>query len=434
MRLSTNMMYELGMRGIQTPQSDAIELQQKISSGHRVNKPSDDPIAAAAVIGLNQAQAVNAQFGLNAQTAQSALGLEVNALSDATSVLQDVKALIVKAGNPTLQNQDRVAISTEVQALYDQLVSIANRSDGNGQYLFSGYQGTTQPFAETAPGVVAFSGDEGQRMVQIGPQRRISVSDSGAEVFQRAREGNGTFVATPTTTNSGSGVSGEGTIRSLGAWNASGTNQDYTIRFDVSSAVPPVTTYDIVDNVTTLSVLTGAAPGAGPYPRTYNSSSTIDFQRQAGDPSVAPFDAGIQLQITGTPATGDTFSVTRAGNKDIFSTIHDLFSRLSNPLPSGVAARALYDSDLSRTSSSLDSAMDHLLTINASTGVRLRELDSSQNISQDLDLRYEQDLSRLQDLDYAKALSDLAQTQFSLEAAQKSYVAVTSLKLFDFIN
>ena len=102
MRLSTNMMYELGMRGIQGPQSDQIDLQERISSGRRVNKPSDDPIAAAAVISLNQAKAVDTQFGDNAANASATLGQEVNALSDATDVLQAVKTLIVKAGGEGL--------------------------------------------------------------------------------------------------------------------------------------------------------------------------------------------------------------------------------------------------------------------------------------------------------------------------------------------
>jgi flagellar hook-associated protein 3 FlgL len=435
MRLSTNMMYELGMRGIQRPQSDQIQLQERISSGRRVNKPSDDPIAAAAIISINQAKSVNEQFGLNAANAEATLGQEVNALSDITDVLQNVKTLIVKAGNPALQNEDRVAIGTEVQSAYDQLLAIANRSDGNGQYIFSGYQGSTQPFAETSPGVVAFSGDEGQRMMQIGAQRRISTTDSGAEVFQRVREGNGTFVTSPAAGNTGNGVSGEGTVRNIAAWNGAGISQNYSVKFDVSNATPPVTTYDIVDNASGDSVLTGApSAAAGPYLRTYNSGSTIDLQKQAGDTRVTPFDAGIEMQITGVPATGDTFSIQRAGNKDIFSSVHDLIARLSSPLPVGAAPRAQYDSVLTLTSSSLDSAMDHILTVNASIGVRMRELDSSQNTSRDLGLHYDQDLSRLQDLDYASALSELAQKQFSLEAAQKSYVAVTSLKLFDFIR
>jgi flagellar hook-associated protein 3 FlgL len=432
MRLSTNMLYELGMRGVQRPQREQLELQQKISAGRRVVRPSDDPIAAAAAIGLNQAKAVNTQYGVNAKNAGSTLNLEMEALGDATRVLQDIKTLIVKSGNPGLQNSDRASIATEVQGLYDELIGVANRTNGAGEYLFAGYSAATQPFAETSPGVVAFSGDQGQRSMQIGPQRRISIGDSGAEVFQRAREGNGTFVYEPAAGNSGSAVAGPGIVRNAAAWNASGS-KDYTVNFFVSSATPPVTTYDIVDNVSNLSMLTGAAPVAGPHSRTYTPGVAIDLQRQAGDPSVAPFDAGVQLDVTGAPGNGDTFDVRAAQTKDVFSTVYELITTLKNGVALGSAPKAMYQSELNASSSSVDRALDQILTARAGVGIRLQELDAVQQTTEDMNLHYSEDLSRIQDLDYAQALSDLAQRQFSLEAAQKSFVAVTSLKLFDYL-
>jgi flagellar hook-associated protein 3 FlgL len=433
MRLSTNMMYELGMRGVQRPQIEQLELQQQISAGRRVVKPSDDPIAAAAIVGLNQAKSVNTQYGLNAQNAQSSLQLEVDALGDATKVLQDIKTLIVKAGNPGLQNTDRSSIATEVEGLYDQLLGIANRSDGNGQYLFSGYQSSTQPFAETSPGVVTFSGDEGQRLVQVGPQRRIAVGDSGAEVFQRSREGNGTFVQEPATTNTGGGIAGPGNVRGAAAWNNPANSRDYSIRFHVTAATPPVTTYDIVDNANNVSMLTGAAPAAGPHGRTYKSGVAIDLQRQAGDPSATPFDAGIQLDISGAPGNGDTFTVRPAAAKDVFATVYDLVAKLKTGVGSGEASKAVYQSGLNSSSASLDRSLDQILTTRSAVGIRMQELDNVALTTEDMNLHYEEDLSRLQDLDYAQALSALAQKQFSLEAAQKSFVTVTKLKLFDFL-
>jgi flagellar hook-associated protein 3 FlgL len=434
MRLSTNMLYELGIRGVQGQQSQQIELQQKITLGRRILKPSDDPIASSSILGVRQAIAVNAQFSANAQNAKATLSLEESALGDVTRVLQDMKTLIVQAGNPLLGPQDRALIAVEVKVLYEELMGIANRKDGTDQFLFSGYQGSTQPFAETAPGVVAFSGDDGQRLAQIGPQRRIAVSDSGSEVFLRNREGNGVFVTKPPLTNSGSGVAGEGTIRNPAAWGGGvANNRDYTVNFHVSAAVPPVTTYDIVDNVTGLSKLTGIAPAPGPYARIYSSGSTIDMQRLPTDPIVAPWDAGVQVSIAGTPATGDTFAVESAQTKDVFATVYDLYSILSTATSTTPATRALYDGRLNATSSSLDRAMERVSAARASTGVRLHELDTAVGTAESLDLTYSEDLTRLQDLDYAAAFSELTQRQFNLEAAQKSYIAITRLKLFDFL-
>jgi flagellar hook-associated protein 3 FlgL len=428
------MLYELGIRGVQGQQSQQIELQQKISAGRRILKPSDDPIASASILGVKQAAAVNAQFSANAQNAQATLSLEESALGDITRVLQDMKTLIVQAGNPLLGSQDRALIAVEVKVLYDELIGLANRKDGTDQFLFSGYQGSTRPFAETAPGVVDFSGDDGQRLAQIGPQRRIAVSDSGSEVFQRNREGNGTFVTKPALTNSGNGVAGEGTIRNPATWGGGvANNRDYTVNFHVTAAAPPVTTYDIVDNVTGLSKLTGIAPAPGPYARIYNSGSTIDMQRLPTDPIVAPWDAGVQVSITGAPAAADTFTVQSAQTKDVFSTVYDLYETLSTATSTTPATRALYDSSLNVTSSSLDRAMERISATRASTGVRLHELETAVGTSESLGLSYTADLSRLQDLDYASAFSELVQRQFNLEAAQKSYLAITQLKLFDFL-
>ena len=68
---------------------------------------------------------------------------------DAMRLLQDARTLAVSAGNPTLSNADKASVAAELESRYQELLGIANRTDGNGQFLFSGYQGATQPFAET---------------------------------------------------------------------------------------------------------------------------------------------------------------------------------------------------------------------------------------------------------------------------------------------
>ena len=418
MRLSTSMLYQAGMRSMQGPQSQQLELQQQIAAGRRVLKPSDDPIAAAAVIGLQQSRAVNTQYGVNALNAASALTLELEALGDATRVIQDIKELVVKAGNPGLQNSDRQSIATQVQGLYDELLGVANRTDGEGKFMFGGYQASSQPFVESSPGVVTFNGDEGQRMIQIGSQRRMAAGDSGSEVFQRMKEGNGTFVTTGTASNTGGGIVGPGQVRSASEWAKASNSQDYTITFHVSAATPPVTTYDITDNGTPANLTVAG--------RTYTPGVAIDL-RDAG------YDAGIQVELTGAPADGDTFAVRPSTTKDMFSSVNDFLTTLKNGTSPGVTSKANYQSALNAISSNLDRGLDQVLTTRAAVGIRLAELDSVQQTTEDMNLHYAEDLSRLQDLDYAQALTELSQKQFSLEAAQKSFVAITSLKLFDFI-
>jgi flagellar hook-associated protein 3 FlgL len=434
MRLSTGMFYELGMRGIQRQLADQLDLQQQLSAGRRVLKPSDDPMAAAAVIGLDQAKGLNTQYAANASNANASLGLEEQALADAMRVLQDVKSLAITAGNPVMKNEDRISLAAQVRGLYDELLGIANRTNGEGEYLFSGYKGTTKPFSESAPGVVGYAGDESERLLQIAPQRRIAASDSGADVFQRIRGGNGTFVASAAGANSGTGITDAGTVKNGTAWSNPANSGDYSIVFHVDTTVSPaITTYDIVDNVASLSMLTGLAPAAGPYARTYQPGVAISLSRQPGDPSAAPWDSGVEVVVTGAPNSGDTFTIERSPMQDVFATVHELIDTLNTGVSLVPASRAVYQNNLNAMGASLDHALDHILTARAATGSRLVEIESMQETNQDLDLRYEEERSRLIDLDYAQALSEITRKQVSLEAAQKAYVAVTRLNLFDFL-
>jgi flagellar hook-associated protein 3 FlgL len=245
------------------------------------------------------------------------------------------------------------------------------------------------------------------------------VNDAGVDVFQRIPNGNGSFAAEAAAANRGSAVIDADTIVDAAKWNAAGG--DLTVKFAVDAGV---TTYDIVDNVSGNSLLTGGPPGAGPYPRAYASGGSIDLS-QAGPPA---FDCGARVSISGAPADGDSFSVKSSRHQDVFKTIDDL-ARLLQTAPGGAALT----NGLAASQRNLDNALERVLTVRASTGARLKQLDSLKSAGDDRALQYSLTLSRLQDLDYAKAASELTQQQVNLEAAQKSFAKVAGLSLFDYL-
>jgi flagellar hook-associated protein 3 FlgL len=431
MRISTAMIYDLGVSSLQQRQQDQVRLQQQISSGKRILTPSDDPIAAAAALNVKQSQALNLQYKTNGDTAKSQLSLEESALSDVTTLLQNVRTLAVNAGDPTLTNADRTSIATELDSNYQQLLGIANRGDGNGQFLFSGYQGATQPFGETSPGVVAYSGDAGQRLAQIGPARTIPVNDSGDAVFRAIHNGNGTFAAAAAGANSGTGIIDSTALSDPSKWNTAANAKDFTIRFSTSGGV---TTYDIVDNVNNVSMLTGAAPAAGPYLRTYTPGTAINLATQSPpDTNPAPFDFGATVTISGAPANGDSVSVHSSTNQDMFSTLHNLITALRTGTNANPASNAQYQNTVNSSLNELDNGLNNVLKTRASVGARLKEVDTAQSSADDIDQQYTQTLSGLQDLDYTKAISDLNQQQIYLQAAQQSFLKITKLNLFDLL-
>lgn len=415
MRISTSSIYDLGVASVQQQQFDLVKIQQQVSTGRRVVSPSDDPVASAQVLDITQSSELNKQQAVNGTSAKNSLETEESVLGSVTSLIQDAQALVVYAGDGSLSNADRASQAMELRSRLDELIGLANSTDGTGKFMFAGYKGTTTPFSEGPPGTVTYSGDQGQRMVTISPARHIAISDSGSDVFQRIKNGNGTFVTAPGTAN-GTGIISPGVALDLAKWNA--TAKDYTIKFSASG-----TSYDILDTAGN-SVITGGAPT---YPRTYASGQSISFNNLAVP--VAGSDYGIDLNITGSPAGGDTFTVKASTNQDLFKTINDLITTLQSPVNSGADSAKLANG-LNAGMLNLDLALDNILTVRASVGSRLKEIDAVKSTGEDLSLQYQQTISQLQDLDYAKAISDLTRQQTNLEAAMKSFLKIQSLTLF----
>lgn len=434
MRISTSMVYSQGVGTIQKQQADVLRTQQQVATGRRLLTPSDDPVASSSVLELTQYMYVNEQNGSNANVATSKLRMEETSLTDVGNLIIDVKTLAVNAGNGSLSQSDEMMLAEELKSRYQALLGLSNATDENGQYMFSGYMGATVPFSETSPGNVVYNGDQGQREVRISAGRQVPVSDSGANVFQRIKNGNGIFVTAATAGNAGTGIISPGNILDKALWNGATNNKDFTIKFDVSGAIPPVTTYDIVDNVSGDSLLTGnPAAAAGPYLRTYTTGSTVSLKTVAPpDTNATPFDFGAELKVDGAPVTGDTFTVKASSNEDLFKTISNMIDVLTKPPP--VGAPTALQNGLNTAMSNLDNALDNILTIRAGIGARMKEVESVQGTREDRTIQYKDTISRLQDVDYAEAISNLTLQQTHLEAAQKSFVKTQSLTLFNYIN
>lgn len=432
MRVSTGMVFNAGLTSIQKQTSALLHTQQQVASGRRILTPADDPVAAARALEVEQAQSTNALYQVNQKAAGESLGLEENALVSVGDLIRNVRTLAVQGGAGTLSNADRRSIANELRQRFDELMGLANATDGSGLHLFSGYMGDTKPFSGSVAAGVAYSGDEGQRGMQVSASRQVAVSDSGNDIFMRIRNGNGSFVTSVSATNSGSGVIDAGTVTDPAKWNAAGNSMDFTIRFAVDSSVtPPVTTYDIVDNGSGNSLLTGAAPGAAPYPRVFTPGQAIVLKSQGTEPA---FDYGAQLVIAGNPASGDTFDIDASSSQSLFTTLGNLINALETSATSATGSgNALLANRIGFALTDLDQAEENILRVRAGIGARMNEIDALASAGEDLNLNYQQTLSRLRDVDYAAAISQLTQEQGYLEAAQKSFLKVTDLSLFNYV-
>jgi flagellar hook-associated protein 3 FlgL len=409
MRISTATIYETATSQLGSLQTQLARTQNQLSTNKRMLAAADDPIAAARALEVTQSRAMNTQFATNRGNARSSLSQEENALGSTADLLQAVQTLVVQAGNGALSPADRNSIAVELEGRLDDLIGLANTSDGAGGYLFSGYTVDTLPYTRTASGA-QYNGDQGQRELQVDSSRKIPISDAGSAIFDSARTGNGTFQVKAAAGNTGAGVVSSGAV----ADRSKILGHDYTLKFTVSGST---TTYRVTDSSTGEDLPRPPATAVD-YP--YTSGQQIAFD-------------GITFDIKGEPANGDTFTVAPSEKKSMFTTIADAIAALRVPADDA-AGKARLGNALSQANENIKSAMDNVLTVRASVGARMKELDYLDDSGDGIDIQYATTLSKLQDLDMAKAISQFSQQQVTLQAAQQSFKALSGLSLFNYLG
>jgi flagellar hook-associated protein 3 FlgL len=392
MRISTSAIYDANVSMLNQQQAKLLHTQQQLASGRRMLTASDDPIASARALEVSQSDAMNTQYETNRKSATSSYSLADGALQSVADLLLYVRTRSIEAGG-ALTASMRQSMATDLNARIQELQGLANSTDGQGNYLFSGFQGKTQPFTN-APGTVQFNGDDGQRMIQVSGSRQLAATDSGADIFMRIKS----FATQVAAGNTGSGIISQGIVTNAALINGN----SYQVSFTGAA------TYDVIQ--TTPAPATSLSIG-----NAYTSGQAITV-------------GGMQFSIAGIPAAGDTFSAT-AVNESIFKTISDL----SNALASGTATPAQIADSVSRAINMLDHDLDKVLMVRASLGSRMNEVDSLQVAGTDLGLNFKATLSQLQDVDYNKGVSDLSMQQLSLQAAQQSFKKVSDLSLFNYL-
>lgn len=401
MRISTLSIYGNATSQLNSLQSALARTQEQLATNRRIVSPSDDPIASARALQVGQSLQMNDQFATNRASARSALGMTEGALQSAGNLLQDIQELAVRAGSGILQASDREALATELEGRLADLIGVANSSDGAGGYLFSGYRTTTQPYTPVEGGA-RYDGDQGQRNMQVASSRKIPLSVPGSTVFDANPTGNGRFQTGASATNAGTGVISTGSV--TGPAGPGGYN------FSLSFSGPG--TFDVTDTSVT-------PPNVILANQTYKPGSAISF-------------GGVSVEIKGDPAAGDSFTVGPSARESVFTTVSNMITALRLPADDAAGKAALSNS-LSTAMSNLSAAQDNVLTVRASVGAHMKELEYLDSAGDDLGIQYKATLSGLEDLDVVKAISDFSRQQTTLQAAQMSFKTMSGLSLFNYL-
>ena len=393
-RVSTFNFYDSSNQSINGDQSALVNTQQELATGKQINSPADNPVGAGQAALLQSDLSQLGQYASNQKQASQLLGNSSATLTQMLNILQSVNTTLVQAGNGTLSAANRSALATQLQQQFSALVGLANTGDGQGGYLFGGSANGSPPFVQNGT-TVTYAGDNLAPAVQISATSSAQTKFPGGGVFMQVPTGNGVFATAALASNTGSGAISPGSVTNPGAL----TGDQYSITIGAGGS-----TYTVQNTSTGATVATGA----------YSGPTTLNFD-------------GMQVQLSGAPAAGDTFTVAPAGTQSVFSIVAGAISALQAPV--GAASSAALSTALGGVNQSITS----LSTTQAAMGTQLQQLNSYGNINSTQTLQDQTQMSNLVDVNYAQAVSQLSQQQTQFQAALQSYAAISKLSLFNYV-
>ncbi len=416
--------YENALRNLSQRQTALSNLQENLTSGKRVVRASDDPVAAAqaerAITRISRVQSEQRAL----ENARNTVTQAESTLGQAVDIVQELRQLVVSAGGGSLKPEDRKTIMNQVQGLREQLSDMVNRKDTNGLPLLGALGSALAPFLGPQSGTpdYSFAGLPGQAS---GSATSLPMSLDGESAFMFQPKRDGVYTASVSNIPTGRLLTTDG----VKAGDTSlVTGDDYQIVF--SGVGPGATAGTTTATYTITNMTTGVASAPVTVP---------DFPADKPVSIAVTGIPGVSFNITGTPtrqndgtynfspANGDTISLKPSAS--IFSSIDQAVRDIGGATNGNAAAQAV-----GQALNNIDIGLERIQNMRGYAGELLNRAD---RITGDQNKRADQleaDRSRAEDLDMIKGISDFQNNQTGYQAALQSYAQVQKLSLFNYIS
>lgn len=177
MRITNNMLSRNLLRNLESAQGRMDALQNQMSSGHRITKPSDDPVGVENALKMKSSVTMVEQWEKNADEALTYMNTTDSTLADVGSLLQRVRELTIQGANGPLNGDAREAIAQEIDQISAQLKTIANTKVGS-KYIFGGTATNTEPMSLTG-----WVGNSNPIQFDVGNSAKVDVTVRGDSLF-----------------------------------------------------------------------------------------------------------------------------------------------------------------------------------------------------------------------------------------------------------
>ncbi|AVO49712.1 flagellar hook-associated protein 3 [Melaminivora suipulveris] len=410
-RIGTANMFDSALRNLSARQKTVADLQENLTSGKRVVRASDDPVAAAqaerALTRISRIQAEQRQL----EVQRGAIALAESTLGDAVGLVQEMRQLVVAAGNGTLKPEDRKTYANQLTSLRDQFNEVINRKDTNGVPLLGALGSALKAFAGPLLGGGAnyrFDGLPGQA-ASGGTDIATALDGHAALMFDAVRDG--VYTAGVTRAPGSSLVTSA--INTSNRQTLGGAAYELQIGNVTTAGGSTQVEYSLTKN--------GVAVPGGPFTASAATGQPVPITVQDGGVDV------LSLTLTGTPAAGD--KVQLAPSSSLMGTLDSAIRGIAAAAHTVDAAQAI-----GQALAGIDAGMERLHNMRGYAGELLGRADRIASDQETRSIQLEGDRSRAEDLDMVKGISDFQNAHVGYQAALQSYAQVQKLSLLDFMR
>ena len=428
MQVSTKLFNDQQVRQFGKLTEDIQQKQEKISSGKAILRASDDPVVAANLSAAKEQEQLLSRFEENSYKAQLRLDASDKTINEAMSVMTRIAELATQARSPVFDGFSRKAILTEVQALRETLVDLANTKDANGESLFSGYKTDKQAYVRSPDGSVHYNGDRGVHTVQVSENVNVATGLDGETVFGRVETQNGRRSVFEIVDGVMASIDPLREINEIAtadrraeiALKLPRQNQDWSFSLtgslgtvQIEATLAEGSEEKLAEAINAKSDQTGITaefdPKTSKITLVEESSSTIVVQNiHIEGQEIANKDADYHLEFT----TIDEYGKKVGGTRILTDEDQLLGSGIENLLAS----------------------IDHLSIQQAVVGAQMTKADIQADVIQSRKLAVTKDISAMGDADLAKLVTELQAQLTNRDAAQQAFAKIGQQSLFDYIR
>lgn len=400
MRVTHRMITTQVMTNLNSITGRLLRVQDMLSSGKTLRRPSDDPVKLNHVLLLRTSIRKLEQYTQNAEDGASWLNLTDTSLNQATALLQKIRTLAIQGANGTLTPEDRMMLATEVEKYLEELIGVGNTSYA-GRYIFAGTETLTVPFVLQGGRIVyRGNGDVVRREIEEGAVVELSVP--GDEVFFRGFE----------------------------AWSNEGIDiaAYQGERFRINGVEVTVDDHNGDGAVTfeDLVYFINADPTLKDFVYAFTDGERLFLRSRTEDAFTLEEVSGTVLQDLGLlDGSGKIPAANSREASGILKVVRDLAEHLR-----GNEVARISKEDLAR----IDEVLDLLLRVRAEVGARTLRMENAVSRFEEFTLNFKKLLSLDEDIDVAEVVVQLQEHQNVYQMALAAAARLLQPTLLDFLR